>query len=395
MFEQPCAIQKELKSTSPKQSRVSLNKADFIWESANKSYIGFEPEIIQIKDDPQAFKTLEKQLNLTHGEIAVGFISYDAARYLEKIKGATGSKFPDLYFLKTKNFVEKNRDGSIFPCTADNKPNCFDKKIEPSRFFSKEQFMGMVRKAKAYIKAGDVFQVVLSNCFEVEASPNPLEVYQRLKALNPSPYHFLIRFGEHTLVGASPEVMLRSKKIKDKTKVLMRPVAGTYPKNSPAESLPRDPKEQAEHIMLVDHARNDIGRVAEIASVEVSDLLNVETYRDVYHLVSQVSGILKPEENIFSALESCFPIATLTGTPKIRAMEIIAELEGPTRGPFGGAAMMIDEHGMLDSGVIIRSAIIGKETTRIQAGAGIVYDSSPEREYEECLWKAKAVIDAL
>ena len=183
-------------------------------------------------------------------------------------------------------------------------------------------------------------------------------------------------------------------------KMLMRLIAGTYPKlqsqysKDPTQLL-KDEKELAEHMMLVDHCRNDLGRVAEIGSVQVTDLLKVEPLHDVYHLVSQVEARLKKELNCFDALESCFPIATLTGTPKIRAMEIISELENRPRGLFGGAIGLFGLDGSADLAVIIRSAIVKPEKCEINAGAGIVADSIPEREFEECLWKAEALRDIL
>jgi anthranilate/para-aminobenzoate synthase component I len=178
----------------------------------------------------------------------------------------------------------------------------------------------------------------------------------------------------------------------------MRLVAGTYPRREgmvTAQALQQDQKELAEHYMLVDHCRNDIGKVAKIGSVKVSDLASVEPYRDVYHLVSQVNGILSNGQSIFDACRACFPIATLTGTPKIRAMEIIAELESMPRGYFGGISFMAGSNGFLDSAVIIRSALVQENCIEIRAGAGIVDDSSPEREFLECIWKSQAMSESI
>ncbi len=266
-----------------------------------------------------------------------------------------------------------------------------------------DAFVERVSKAKDYIRAGDVFQVVLGNEIYVRQAVEPLELYQTLTDINPSPYHFCFSFDDNlSLVGASPEVMMRANAPDPRSHVQMRLVAGTYPRGATPEeesariqALQSDQKEHAEHIMLVDHCRNDIGRMADIGSVEVSDLCSVEPYLDVYHLVSQVSGRLREDCSILDALQAAFPIATLTGTPKIRAMEIIAELETPSRGSFGGAMVLVGTDGFLDSAVIIRTALLGEKETIIRAGAGIVHDSVPEREYQECLWKARALLHAL
>ncbi|MCB0322451.1 MAG: anthranilate synthase component I family protein [Bdellovibrionales bacterium] len=356
----------------------------------------------------------------------IGFVGYDTARYLEKIHTATGHAIePDicLYHAETilvQDIEQKQllliswnpqsheavarRIEKALPAAA--KMHSTDAQnthagVSRSRF-STNEFVARVQSAKEYILAGDIFQVVLANTFTLNALPDPLALYEELCRLNPSPYHFAIPFGSHCLVGASPELMLRCRNISQgKVQAAMRLVAGTYPRREGAfdeqaqrARLLADEKERAEHIMLVDHARNDIGRVAEIGSVSVDELLAVEPYRDVLHLVSQVSGVLRAGESAFAALRACFPIATLTGTPKIRAMEIIAELEGPSRGVFGGCALLAGHDGFLDSGVIIRSAVVGPDGVTVRAGAGIVADSLAEREDQECRWKANAVLRA-
>ena len=357
---------------------------------------------------------------------AIGFISYDCGRHFENIRGASGHAHePDLFFLEANHAVIQDRreelllliswpDESDIDSVAEHTAllskieNCpravrveRPRPLQIESEFSREQFVGLVKRAQEYIRAGDIFQVVLANRFFSSELVDPLLAFDALVQNNPSPYHFLVSFNGSSLVGASPETMLKSKRLGGGlNEVRMRLVAGTYPlaealPHAQAVQLAADSKERAEHLMLVDHARNDIGRVARIGSVEVADLFSIESYADVHHLVSQVSGILLPGETPLSAMQSCFPIATLTGTPKIRAMEIIAELETPARGIFGGAVVLLGIDGSLDSTVAIRSLLTGPRGTSIQAGAGIVYDSDPEREFDECGWKAKALLDAL
>lgn len=361
---------------------------------------------------------------------AVGFLAYDAVSYFERIKGASlHAVEPEAFFVVPQTLLVLDQEQEMLLIISSASTNELRLALQDSPrtvsstslqnhapssttpplsgTLSENTFVKMVEKAKEYIAAGDIFQVVLANTFALDTVPNPISLYQTLRHLNPSPYHFYIRFGEQSLVGASPEVMLRSLLAESTnlptSSVFTRPVAGTYPRDQNAaqsveqsiEKLPTDKKECAEHIMLIDLARNDLGRVARIGSVEVSDLFSVETYSHVHHLVSQVSCQLASEESALSALRASFPIGTLAGTPKIRAMEIIAELEGPSRGIFGGAVIMAGSNGYLDSGVAIRSAVLGPKTAVIRAGAGIVHDSIPEREYRECLWKAEAMRRAI
>jgi len=351
----------------------------------------------------------------------MGFISYDVGRFFERLKNSKGSASePDIFLLESPISLRFDQEKEEFelrwleeyasPTEVEEIEKLLSEDECPlparatggeanfSEHYSREKFIALVKRAKEYISTGDIFQVVIANTFFSEKKIDPLKVFLHLRLSNPSPYHFLVRYGQGTLVGASPEVMLRGGQQSDgKTTVNMRLVAGTYPKAAPgqAEVLGRDTKELAEHLMLVDHARNDIGRVAECGKVAVSDLFSVETYSNVHHLVSQVSGVLKREEDVLSALQSSFPIATLTGTPKIRAMEIIAELEAPSRGIFGGAVVQMGYDGSIDSAVAIRALVSDERGTKIQAGAGIVYDSDPSREYEECYWKARALFEAV
>jgi anthranilate synthase component 1 len=264
--------------------------------------------------------------------------------------------------------------------------------------FPREDFEDAVRKAKAYIVAGDVIQVVLSQRFSGEISGEDFSLYRNLRSVNPSPYMFYLNFGDIKLIGASPEILVR---LTD-GKIELRPIAGTRPRGATAEEdrafekdLLADPKERAEHIMLVDLGRNDVGKVAAPGSVKVPRLMEIERYSHVMHIVSRVEGIMKPETDCFDLFRSAFPAGTVSGAPKIRAMEIISELESSPRGPYAGAVGYFGFNGNMDFCITIRTITILKNRLSIQVGAGIVYDSSPENEYEETLRKAGAMFKAI
>ncbi len=268
----------------------------------------------------------------------------------------------------------------------------------PRANLSREQYEAMVRKAKDYIVAGDIIQVVLAQRFEGELRSDPFQVYRCLRKINPAPYMFFLRTGEATLVGSSPEVMVRL----EGREVTVRPIAGTRPRGTDEVSdreleneLRQDAKEIAEHIMLVDLGRNDVGRVAEAGSVEVTECMVVERYSHVMHLVSNVRGTLKRGLDAFDALAATFPAGTLTGAPKIRAMEIIDELEPTQRGVYGGAVGYFGFSGNMDTCITIRTILINGGRYYVQAGAGIVADSVPEREHQECVNKARAALQAI
>jgi len=264
--------------------------------------------------------------------------------------------------------------------------------------FPREDFEHAVRKAKEYIVAGDVIQVVLSQRFSGEISGEDFSLYRNLRSVNPSPYMFYLNFGDIKLIGASPEILVR---LTD-GKIELRPIAGTRPRGGTAEEdrdfekdLLADPKERAEHIMLVDLGRNDVGKVAAPGSVKVPRLMEIERYSHVMHIVSRVEGIMKPETDCFDLFRSAFPAGTVSGAPKIRAMEIISELESSPRGPYAGAVGYFGFNGNMDFCITIRTITIMKNRLSIQVGAGIVYDSSPENEYEETLRKAGAMFKAI
>jgi len=264
--------------------------------------------------------------------------------------------------------------------------------------FSREDFMKAVERAKEYIKAGDVIQVVLSQRFSTEIHCDPFDIYRALRSINPSPYLFYLKMGDTILLGASPEVMVRL----EGREIELRPLAGTRRRGkTPEEDLAMerdllaDEKERAEHIMLVDLGRNDVGRVAEIGSVEVTELMGVERYSHVMHIVSHIRGSLPSDRNAFDVFRSAFPAGTVSGSPKIRAMEIIEELEPVRRGPYAGAVGYFSFSGNMDTCITIRSILIKDGKAYIQAGAGIVADSDPEKEYEETLNKAQAIFRAI
>ncbi len=262
-----------------------------------------------------------------------------------------------------------------------------------------EEFEERVREAKEYIARGDAFQIVLSQRFEVEIGDlDPFQVYRALRMINPSPYMFYMELEGMQVVGASPEMLVRL--VGDE--ITYRPIAGTRPRGTTeAEDraleadLLADEKERAEHVMLVDLGRNDVGRVAAYGSVEVTDLMVVERYSHVMHLVSTIRGRRRPDKDRFDVLAACFPAGTVTGAPKIRAMEIIDELEPTRRGLYAGAILYADYSGNLDSCIVIRTALVRDGRAYIQAGAGIVADSVPEREYQETVSKARSVIRAI
>ena len=263
---------------------------------------------------------------------------------------------------------------------------------------TREEYMGMVQKAKEYITAGDIFQVVLSQRFEVQNPPDSFEVYRRLRATNPSPYLYYFKTKDYEISGASPELLV---KVNDGI-AATRPIAGTRPRGKThaedrelEKSLLADEKERAEHTMLVDLGRNDLGRVSRYGSVEVTDFMRVERYSKVMHLVSDVQGKLREDCKPLDALRAVLPAGTLSGAPKVRAMEIIDELENRKRGLYGGTVGYFGFNGDMNTCIAIRTILFHGDKAYVQAGAGIVADSDPEREYEETAHKAGAMLNAL
>jgi anthranilate synthase component 1 len=263
---------------------------------------------------------------------------------------------------------------------------------------TKAEYMYNVEKAKEYIRAGDIFQVVLSQRFEIETEISPLHVYRVLRTMNPSPYMYYLKMDDEVIVGTSPELLVRV----EGDKVETRPIAGTRPRGKSHEEdiayekeLLADRKELAEHLMLVDLGRNDIGRVAEFGSVHCDTFMEVERYSHVMHIVSNVTGKLHKDKDFYDAFISCLPAGTVSGAPKLRAMEIIAEMENESRGAYAGAIGYLGFSGNLDTCITIRTIIFKHGKAYVQAGAGIVFDSIPEKEYEETVNKATALLKAI
>ncbi len=367
---------------------------------------------------------------------AVGYAGYDAVRYVERLPNAPPDDrhLPDLCFAFYDRMVIFDHINKTIAAVAHahvdlrDLRGCYqracgrvDRLVErlhqgvadlqltdvaplgevdrPYRSnFEPQAFEDAVRTCKEYIKAGDVFQVVLSQRLQTETTARPFDIYRTLRVVNPSPFLFYLKAGPLALIGSSPEIMVRV----EGDRVTIRPLAGTRPRGKTEEAdqelaaeLMADPKERAEHIMLVDLGRNDIGRVARYGTVQLSDVLTVERYSHVMHLCSTVAGRMQPGKNAFDALRACLPAGTLSGAPKVRAMEIIDELEPHRRGPYGGAVGYVDFSGNMDTCIALRTLVLKGQTAYLQAGAGIVADSVPEKEREETLNKARGLLRAL
>ncbi len=365
---------------------------------------------------------------------AIGFIGYDCVREIEKLPDESPRELDlfDMYFIFTDTFlvfdnvehkikvisnayINDHEDVAIAFDAAIAKINAMvetlrkkaaTEPIAPERRgtraitsnFSKGSFIEAVERVKQYISAGDIIQTVLSQRFSTALMAAPFDIYRALRVINPSPYMFFLRFGDVTLAGSSPEILVR---VED-GQVNVKPIAGTRKRGrdesedeSLAKELAADPKERAEHIMLVDLGRNDVGRVSEPGTITVDGLMSIERYSHVMHMVSNVTGRLKKGMDAFDGLKACFPAGTLTGAPKVRAMEIIEELEPCKREIYGGSIGYVGFDGNMDMCIAIRTVVIKDGKAHIQAGAGIVADSVPETEYEETENKARAMIKAL
>ena len=364
---------------------------------------------------------------------AVGFFSYDTVRLTENLPNTPPDDLntPDMHFMFTDElvvfdhlnqkliiivnmYVNDNLElqyerttnrileikseivQSVIPRSA---PQMNHRRVaKPQSNITKEAFCKNVEKAKEYIKNGDIFQVVLSQRFSIDTDIDPLNAYRAIRRINPSPYMYYLKFDGYSIVGASPELLVR---VEDGT-VRTSPIAGTRPRGKDAKEDERlkaeliaDPKENAEHTMLVDLGRNDIGKVSEFGTVEVERLKYIQFFSHVMHMTSDVRGKLRSDKSIYDALRSVLPAGTLSGAPKIRAMEIIDELEPVKRGVYGGAIGYISFNGSLDSCITIRTALFKDGKAYVQAGGGIVYDSVPENEYRESCNKAASMIKAI
>ncbi len=270
--------------------------------------------------------------------------------------------------------------------------------LTPRSNFTREQYESVVRHCQEYIKAGDIFQVVPSQRFQVETRAAPFNIYRVLRVVNPSPFLFYLTFDNFALIGSSPEILVRV----EEGMVTIRPLAGTRRRGRDeaedralAEELLADPKERAEHIMLVDLGRNDVGRVADYRTVQLTDVMKVERYSHVMHITSNVTGKLSAGKTAFDALRAGLPAGTVSGAPKVRAMQVIDEVEPQKRGPYGGAVGYIDFTGNMDTCIALRTVVLQNGTAYVQAGGGVVYDSVPGDEYEETVNKARGLLKAI
>ena len=418
-------------------------KPDKIWEfNNNKSFKIEKNKRILLSGKPKnimenilenfKFKTPNKLPSIC--SLISGYFSYDTIRYLEKIPNNCKNDLvmPDVRLLrptvliihdnlkkkifyivnvfkdeKIKDYIKKYNNAKneikLMIYQSKKKPldNSYTKKnnkIYIKSNTSKNQFMNMVNKAKEYIKIGDIFQVVLSQRFEAKLTKKPLDIYKKLRVTNPSPFMFFFNFEDFQIIGASPEILVR---LRDNI-ITIRPIAGTRPRGKTvkqdkfyAKDLLKDNKELAEHLMLLDLGRNDVGKVSKINTVKVTEKFSIEKYSHVMHIVSNVEGIHNKNLSKLNSLLSGFPAGTVSGAPKIRAMEIIDELEKSKRKVYAGGIGYFSANGDFDTCIALRTAVTKKNKFYVQAGAGIVADSKPNKEYEETVNKAKALINAL
>jgi anthranilate synthase component I len=414
---------------------------DKIWEfNKNTSYLVNNDKKKKIKGDPKTiienviesfkFKTPSNLPPIC--SLISGYFSYDSIRYIEKIPNTCDDdlKIPDVRLLrprtviihdnlkkkifyiinvfkdeKIKNYEKKyskikDEINNLLIQSSKNKINPVPKKnnIIVKSNTSKNKFLTMINKAKRYIKTGDIFQVVLSQRFEAKLSKKPLDIYKKLRVTNPSPFMYFFNFSDFQIIGASPEILVRLRN----NKITVRPIAGTRPRGKNfkeddffAKDLINDKKELSEHLMLLDLGRNDAGKVSKINSVKVTESFTIEKYSHVMHIVSNVIGVYNNKFSKFKTLLAGFPAGTVSGAPKIRAMEIIDELENTKRKVYAGGIGYFSANGEFDTCIALRTAVAKNNKFYVQAGAGIVADSKPIKEYEETVNKAKALLNAL
>ena len=415
---------------------------DKIWEfNDNKSFVIENKKKKKIKGDPA--KIIEKIIEDFKFQtpsslppicsLISGYFSYDSIRYVEKIpnKCSDDLNLPDVRLLRPRTLIIhdnlKKKIFYIINIFKDEKISNYKKryaeieseinnlliqssfeghnetvqlirKIKVKSNTSKNKFLNMISKAKNYIKIGDIFQVVLSQRFEAKLTKKPLAIYKKLRVTNPSPFMYFFNFEDFQIIGASPEILVR---LRD-NKITVRPIAGTRPRgknlkedNFFARDLLKDKKELSEHLMLLDLGRNDAGKVSKINTVKVTESFTIEKYSHVMHIVSNVVGAYNNKYSKFKSLLAGFPAGTVSGAPKIRAMEIIDELESSKRKVYAGGIGYFSANGEFDTCIALRTAIAKKNKFYVQAGAGIVADSNPIKEYEETVNKAKALLNAL
>ena len=418
------------------------NKPDKIWEfNNNNGYIyinnrkkkinGHPKKIIDSIIEKFKFKIPKELPSIS--TLLAGYFSYDIIRYLENIPSSCKDdlNLPDSRIIRPRCLIIhdniKKKIYFIYNCFKEEKITNYEikykeiiKQIEYNIFLSnlpkknnlnkqqfkfkinsninKKKFISMVKKAKKYIKIGDIFQVVLSQRFETKLQKDPLEIYKKLRITNPSPFMYFFNFNDFQIIGASPEILVR---LRDNN-ITIRPIAGTRPRGKNriedkyyANDLLNDKKEISEHLMLLDLGRNDTGKVSKINSVKVTESFIIEKYSHVMHIVSNVIGKFNNKYSKFDTFLAGFPAGTVSGAPKIRAMEIIDELEQSKRKVYAGGIGYFSANGEFDTCIALRTAIVKKNKFYVQAGAGIVADSIPEKEYDETVNKAKALINAL
>ncbi len=375
--------------------------------------------------DKEKYKKLTKELNIGFVDGFIGYIGYDMVKVFEPVLKPVmdnlkdETDIPDLYMIRPKIVVGYSHKSSELTVIINdenykNHLSVIKNKItstyihhplkpvkikkEPEFVFSREKFFDMVKNAKENIKAGDIFQIVLSNRLKVKADIDRLSFYRKLRSKNPSPYLYYLDIDEFAIIGSSPEVMVR---LTDGA-ILLRPIAGTRKRGENLirdleleKEMVNDPKEVAEHIMLVDLGRNDVGRVSKPGSVKVEELMRVERYSHVMHMVSDVVGELDEKYDMFDLFKATFTAGTMTGAPKIKAMELIAKYEGLKRGYYAGSIGYFGFDGNMDSAITIRTALIKNDEIIFQAGAGVVADSKPELEYKEVNNKLGALVSTL
>lgn len=410
-----------------------LESAETSTSSGRYSFIGFDPMFLHVSPAGCTENPIEV-LRQKYGEFCyaecpnlpkfqapfVGYFAYETARHFEKLNLPTaGAQIPEAIFFLPKNLLIFDHKEHYLTLIAyskkylDNLVNLVesvrhsespgtitfgDEQPAPKNGNDEKQFESLVKNAKERICEGEIFQVVLCRKFTQKTEAKPLDLYRKLRLISPSPYMYYLQYPDFSIIGSSPETLVKT----ERNNIVLRPIAGTRRRGKTREEdiffekeLKNDAKEQAEHMMLVDLGRNDVGRVAKPGSVKVTKLMEVEKYSHVMHLVSEIRGECSEKSDIFDVFASAFPAGTLTGAPKIRAMEIIAELEKEPRGIYGGAVGYFDLSGNMDFAIAIRTMLYQNGEITLRAGAGIVYDSSAAAENRECLNKARAPLTAL
>lgn len=388
-----------------KASFIGINPLATFSARGTDVHIDFAGNIVNHSIDPYLLLP-----EFTVGRKSFGFVTYDGVRVKEKLPDRHHPKaVPDFFFRIYKTVISFDHQAQKLVIKHEGSEEELNQVVQklfsinglpvthPQKMIALEpdvsdsEFADKVKRAKEYIRQGDIFQVVLSRTFSADINISSFALYRALRKLNPTPYLFLFEEADFSIIGASPELLVG---VKDGV-IETVPIAGTCKKGDDINKLLNDPKETSEHIMLVDLARNDVGAMAKPGTVSVTKFKNVKTYSHVSHIVSHVVGQMDSKYNSFDVLKSVLPAGTLSGAPKIRAMEIIDELEATRRGAYGGAVMIVDESGNLTSAITIRTIFKHGSTVEVRTGAGIVYDSVPEKEVEETYLKARGAMASI